>query len=110
MVLSRDDLARRAAQRLSGELDPNLAAAVEAQLEQPSTTPERFELGTLIALATLLLNVTKFASDVYRDRKKDLQSPPTPEAIARTIRLELKADEGVLLSSGTKLSPWWLTS
>jgi hypothetical protein len=65
---------------------------VEAELQAGGKGPERFEPGTLIALATLLLNVAKFAWDIYRDRTKDTKAAPSAEAIARTIRLELKSD------------------
>ena len=46
-------------------------------------------------MATFLLGVAKFAWDIYHDRKKDTKTMPPAEAIARTIRLELKGDEGV---------------
>ena len=103
MLSSCDDLARRAAQRLSGELGPDSPAAVEAQLMQPGAKPERYEAGTLIALATLLLNATKFAWDVHRDRKKETKAARTPDAIARTIRLELKDDQGISTEQRDKI-------
>jgi hypothetical protein len=87
--MSSDDLARRAALRLSGELDRNLPAAVEARI-QGGEIPQRFDMATTIALATLILNVAKFAWDIYRDRKKDAKAAPAPEAVARQLRLELK--------------------
>ncbi len=94
MSNSFDDIARRAAQRLSADLGRNLPATVEAQL-QAGTAPERHEPGTLIALAALLIDVVKFAWDIYRDRKKDANAAPSAEVMARTIRIELKANDGV---------------
>src|SRR5271165_5483272 len=94
MPASFDDVARRAAQQLSDELGGNLPAAVEAQLQAGGAAPERYEPGTLIALAALVVNVAKFAWDVYRDRKKDAQAP-SADTLARTIRLELKTDDGL---------------
>ena len=68
------------------------------------TGPERYEpVTTVIALATLLLNVAKFAWDIYRDRKKDAKEVPSAETIARTIRLELKSDEGVSAEQRDKI-------
>ena len=95
MPTSVDDVARCAAQQLSIELDRNLPAAVEAQLQAGGAAPERYEAATLIALATLLLNVAKFGWDIYRDRKKDAHAAPSADALARTIRLELKTDDSV---------------
>jgi hypothetical protein len=98
-----DDIARRAAQRLSGDLGQNLPAAVEAELQAGGKAPERYEPGTLIAVATLLLNAAKFAWDFYRDRKKDAKAAPSAETIARTLRLELKSYEGVSAEQSDKI-------
>ncbi|TPW00460.1 MAG: hypothetical protein USCAAHI_00087 [Beijerinckiaceae bacterium] len=98
-----DDIARRAAQRLSGDLGQDLPAAVEAELQAGGKGPERYEPGTLIALATLLLNVAKFAWDIYRDRTKDTKAAPSAETIARTIRLEPKSFEGVSTEQRDKI-------
>ncbi|MBV9479931.1 MAG: hypothetical protein JO249_04145 [Acidobacteria bacterium] len=97
-----DDVARRAAQRLSRDLGRNLPATVEAQL-QAGKPAERFEPGTLIALAALLLNVAKFAWDIYRDRKKDAKTGPSADVLARTIRLELKVDTSVSTEQRDKI-------
>jgi hypothetical protein len=99
-----DDVARRAAQRLSGDLGRNLPAAVEVELQAGGKGPERYEpVTTVIALATLLLNVAKFAWDIYRDRKKDAKEAPSAETIARTPRLELKSYEGVSIEQRDKV-------
>jgi hypothetical protein len=103
MPNSFDESARRAAQRLSADLDQNLPAAVEAQLQAGGNVPERYEPATLIALAALVLNVAKFAWDIYRDRKKDTGRAPSADALARTIRLELTADEGVSIEQRDKI-------
>ena len=44
---------------------------------------------------TRLLNVAKFAWDIYRERKKDAKATASSDAIARTIRLELKTDDAI---------------
>jgi hypothetical protein len=99
-----DGIARRAAQRLSGDLSQNLPAAVEAELRAGGKAPERYEpVTTVIALAALLLNAAKFAWDIYRDRKKDAKEAPSAYTIARTLRLELKYYEGVSIEQRDKI-------
>ena len=58
MRLHVEDIARRAAQRLSAELDRNLPALVEAEL-QGGKPPERFDWGTTIALAGLIVSAAQ---------------------------------------------------
>jgi hypothetical protein len=103
MANAFDEIARHAAQRLSGDLDRNLPAAVEAQIQAGGGAPERYEPATLIALATLVLNVAKFAWDIYRDRKKDAEHAPSAEVLARTVRLQLTADESVSVEQRDKI-------
>ena len=55
MTSSPDELARQAAQRLAPEVDRNLPALVEAQIQAGGQPPERYDPGTAIALAALLL-------------------------------------------------------
>ena len=88
-----EDLARRAAQRLGNELDRNLPAAVEAQVQRGGKVPERYEPATTIALAALILSAAKFAWDIYGDIKKDSKATPAREVIARRMRLELNVGE-----------------
>lgn len=94
MASVSEDVARRAAQRLSPELDKNLPALVEVQL-QGGEPAERFEpLTTAIALAALLVSAAKLAWDVYQDLKA--QNPaPAPEQLARRLRLELTVEANV---------------
>jgi hypothetical protein len=93
--MSSDDLARRAAQRLGGDLDRNLPTAVEAQLQAGGKVPQRYEPATTIALAALILSAAKFAWDIYRDLKKDSKAAPATEVIARRMRLELNIDDEI---------------
>jgi hypothetical protein len=94
METMAQDLARRAAQQLT-ELNVRLPAAVEAQLQSGGQPPlERFDASLLIALAGLVLNVAKFAWDIYREQKKQSQKP-LREAISRRIRLEIELPPGV---------------
>lgn len=90
-----DDIARCAAQRLSAQLDRNLPAMVEAQL-QGGKPPERLEpLAIGIALAGLVVSASKAAWDVYRDLKKNQKSAPAPDLVARRLRLELTVDGNI---------------
>ena len=93
--MSSDDIARQAALRLGDELDRSLPAVVEAQVQAGGTPPQRYEAATTIALASLILSATKFAWDIYRDLKKDTKAAPSPDVIARRMRLELNVAEDV---------------
>ncbi|MER2266116.1 hypothetical protein [Methylobacterium oxalidis] len=101
--MASDDLARRTAQRLGPEFDSTLPALVEAQLQAGGQPLERYDPGTAIALAALLLNAAKFAWDIYRDREKDAKAPPPPDSLARQLRLELKVDAGVSTEARDKV-------
>ena len=88
-----DEIARRAAQRLSGELDARLPAAVEARL-QAGEAPQRFDpLALSIALAALLVSAAKAAWDIYRDVKDDAK--PAPAVVERRLRIELHLDPNI---------------
>ncbi len=84
------DISRRAAARLAVEFGDMVPAQVEAQLHSGGPPGRVFDPATLtaVAVATLVLNVAKFAYDIYRDKKKDGASPTT-ETLARQIRIEL---------------------
>jgi hypothetical protein len=99
------DLARRIAQRLAEETDPNLPALTQrvlAEGPETSTKPQSYDAGTAIALAALLLTVAQFAWSVYRDLKKDQQEAEEKPAVAsprellyRRLRLEFHDRPGV---------------
>ena len=88
-------IARRAAQRLSSELDPQVTAAVEAQL-QGGEASKRFDpLSIAIALAALLVSASKAAWDIYRDVKEDSKAP-APAVAERRLRIELQQTKKIL--------------
>lgn len=94
MALVSEDVARRAAQRLSAELDKTLPALVEVQLQGGKPT-ERFEpLTTAIALAALVVSAAQLAWDVYQDLKAQ-NATPAPEQLASRLRLELTVEANV---------------
>lgn len=100
-------MARRAAGRLSGELDPALPALTERVLaEGVEPEPRRsFEPVTGLAVASFLLAVAQFAWKVYRDVQEEREKAgeqtgkPDRERIrsvtARRARLELEPPEGM---------------
>ena len=88
------DLARRTAAGLSGQFGVRLPADVEAALQGGAAGRQYIDPVT-IALATLVLNVAKFAWDIYKDAKKAATPAPNADAIARQIRLEVELPTGV---------------
>ena len=89
-------LARRASERLAVQLGvDDLPANVEAALHGAASPPQSFEAATLIALAALVLNIVKFAWDIRKDMSAAAAPPPSPEVIARRIRLEVAVPNGV---------------
>ncbi len=94
MPSSPEDLARHAASQLAPEFGSALPAHLEAALRKSTVPPQRYDATTVIALATLLLNIAKVAWDIYQDCKKTTM-PPAPDAIARRLRLEVRLPEGV---------------
>jgi hypothetical protein len=87
-------LARRAAEHLAARLGADLPANVEAALQDALDAPQRYEPATLIALATLVLNIVKFAWDLRKDLRPAAAPSPSPEVIARRIRLEVALPDG----------------
>jgi tetratricopeptide (TPR) repeat protein len=88
------DLARRAAAGLSGQFGARLPADIEAALQGGAAGRQYIDPVT-IALATLVLNVAKFAWDIYKDNKKAATPPPNADAVARRIRLEVELPSDV---------------
>jgi hypothetical protein len=107
------DLARRVAERLAAETDPNLPALTERLLAdgpEASAKPQTYDAGTAIALAALLLGVAQFAWAIYRDLRKDRQEaqekPRTTshrELLHRRMRLEFHDRPGVSTAQRDRL-------
>jgi hypothetical protein len=70
MPNSFDEIARRAAQRLSADLDRKLPGTVEARLQAGGRAPERYEPATVIALAALVLNVANLRGHLSRSQER----------------------------------------
>lgn len=102
MASVSENVARRAAQRLSAELDKKLPALVEVQL-QGRKPAERFELlSTAVALAALVVSAAKLAWDVYQDLKAQ-NAAPAPEQLASRLRLELTIETNVSVAERDKV-------
>jgi hypothetical protein len=98
-TLDHVELARAAARRLAPELDPGLEMRVERVLSTAvaDSPPARFEAVTL-AVAALVVSVSQFAWQIYRDLKEDREKArdaAAREAIARRIRMEIELPAGV---------------
>lgn len=98
-----EDVARRVANRLSGRFGVALPANLEAVIHGSSETGRTFEAATFIALATLLLNIAKFAWDIHKDNLKPPASPPSHDTIARLIRMEVAVPSDVTPSQRDEL-------
>jgi hypothetical protein len=83
------DGARAAAERLTPEYGPGLAADVEAALHTRGSEqrPERFF--DPISLGALIVSIATLAWTIYTDLKTKTPSP-APDVVARTVRVELR--------------------
>jgi hypothetical protein len=91
--------ARAAAISLKSELGPGLPSEVEAALAIRHTDwqrPDQYDPATIAGLAmgaaSLIVTIAQLAWSIYSDQRA--QSPePSPEAIARQIRITLRQHE-----------------
>jgi hypothetical protein len=89
MPAEPDDVARTAAQQLI-DLDSNLPAFVEAQLQGATGgAPSKYELATAIALATLVVQIAQFGWQIYHDLKSGNQEPAR-DVVRRRIRIKVE--------------------
>jgi hypothetical protein len=92
MLTSSDDIAGRAAVRLSSEFDPDLPALVEAQLHGDG--PQQRGASSRIAVAALVVRIVEIACVAWRDLRKN-GKPPPPDLLSSRITLEVPAGSGV---------------
>lgn len=105
-----EGLARRAAVRLAGEVDPNLPALTERAIAEGGAVGgmRSFEPVSGLALAAFLLRVAQFGWTIYRGLKKDRERAAEKAAetrakggsglgplLARRIRLGVELPAGV---------------
>jgi hypothetical protein len=90
MAEASAEVSRSAAQELI-DLDPNLPALVEAQLQGTAGgAPSRYELATEIALAALVVQIAQFGWQIYHDLKSGNQEPAR-DVVRRRIRIKVEA-------------------
>lgn len=79
-----------AADRLTPEYGPELAADVEAALyaRESARRPERFGVDPT-SLGTLIVTIADLAWTIYTDLKQKTPNP-APNALARMVRVELR--------------------
>jgi len=93
------DLARAAARTLAPEMDSALEMQVERVLATGDSEfpPQRFE-AVALAVAALVVSVSQFAWQIYRDLKQDREKAreaAAREAITRRIRMRVELPAGV---------------
>lgn len=91
--------ARRAAERLAGELDPRLVFEVEAELHARGMVRRSAQYIDPVSLASLVVSVASFAWTVYRDLRKrspDPTPPPAPDVVERQVRVDLHLTDDLL--------------
>ena len=76
------------AERLAAQLGPGLPADVEAALYAPEPEPNSGQYLDPLSLGSLIVSVATLAWAVYADLRKRTPEP-SPDDIARTIRVEL---------------------
>jgi hypothetical protein len=81
--------ARAAAERLTPDYGPGLAADVEAALHTRGLEqrPERYF--DPVSVGSLIVSIATLAWTIYTDLKKKTSSP-APDVVARTVRVELR--------------------
>ena len=100
---SADDIARRAAQKLALSIDPSLPALTERILSVEEESgrddgKDRYDMGTAIALASLLVSIAGLAWTIYRDLHRDGKKPGR-DIIERRLRVETGEPDGIPAST-----------
>ena len=83
------EISRRAAARLAPEIDPKLPQMTERVLSVGDSGVEQYELGTAIAVASLLVSMVGVAWQVYQDLKKKTQRP-SRDVFVRRMRVQTR--------------------
>lgn len=95
--MTANHIARMSAKRLMPKFGDGLPFAVEKVIQTGTAEPGQFiDVGTLAALATLVVQCAQFAFDWKRSRSGG-EGKPDIEALKRELRLELGRElpEGV---------------
>lgn len=100
MIEPSHEIARRAAQRLAG-LDPSLPAATERLLHG---APRRrsLDVGTSIALSSLLLSLVQLGWTVYQDHLRQKEKPELREILVQRLLVRIEESGDALLPPGER--------
>jgi hypothetical protein len=79
-------LARRVGRRLTSQFGDDLPLRVEAELQGGPAAPRQFDIGTAVAVVNLIINIARFAWDIWKDRRSG--QSPSRDVIARRIKSE----------------------
>jgi hypothetical protein len=93
------DVARRAAERLAGEIDPRLPIDVEAELHGTTAQPERYL--DPVSVAGLVVSIASLAWTIGKDLRAH-KTKPTAALVARRIRITLDAGNTTDLPAATR--------
>ena len=102
MIEPSTEIARRAAERLAG-IDPGLPTATERLLQG---APRRcsLDVGTSIALASLVVSLVQFGWSIYQDHLRQREKAEVRDALIRRLldRMEISGAAGSVLPAGER--------
>ncbi len=81
--------ARAAAEHLTAEYGPGLAADVEAALHAQETATRPGQYFDPVSVGSLIVAIATLAWTVYSDQRKKTPEP-SPDLVARHVRVELR--------------------
>ncbi|MEE8585431.1 MAG: hypothetical protein V3T83_11315 [Acidobacteriota bacterium] len=92
MIKETDEISRRVAKKLAGEIDPLLPQLTEAVLGGESGAggrPGSFDAGLSIAAASFLVSMVGVAWPIYKDILNRKQKP-SRQAVSRRVRVRIQ--------------------
>ncbi len=97
------DVARSAAAILAPDLGPSLPAEVEAALAARDTPQRPDRYLDPVSLASLIVAIASLAWTIYNDQRSRTLDP-TPDAIARQVRITLREQDTALPSGAERIT------
>lgn len=94
MIEPSNEIARRAAERLAG-IDPGLPAATE-RLLQGGPRRRSLDVGTSIALASLVVSLVQFGWSIYQEQLRQKEKAEIRDALVRRLLDRIDQSGGVL--------------
>lgn len=90
MIDSVSHGARTAAEHLAIDLGAGVVVQVEEALNQRAATGRPPHYHDPISLGALIVSAATLAWQIYRDLKQRQGEPPSSDAVAQTVRVELR--------------------